>query len=398
MPIRARLASLEALLHALLPKTVLTVALCLLPPAIAVDAARAQTPDQLLVNNGRRLSFVPLPDGAAEAEVLELTESVTQLTYLDDDRLMAVRPIRDASDNIVGNMLTRIESDGTVVDVGVLEPAEDAVLGEDPIDLAVDSEGRLFLLSRVHVGWNPPDGYKRLVRIDPEDGATLQSRPVDDGVETISHAPDGLWASKDSLLHRLDPESGSLTQQTRGGAPMSASGWGDTDSTGALWLITEGVCSPPCYFFRRLDPATGAVGNIGHPNLNPEHFSVADVAVKRNCMGSDTALCLQGGRFRAEVAWRDFEGDTGAGRLTAARSADSGVFWFFAPANWELMVKVLDGCGLGGHYWVFVSGSTSVEYTLTVTDLLTEESRIYENPLDRTALTVTDTSAFPCDP
>src|SRR5215210_4688086 len=31
------------------------------------------------------------------------------------------------------------------------------------------------------------------------------------------------------------------------------------------------------------------------------------------CVPSDTALCLQDGRFRVEVAWRDFKGNTGKG-------------------------------------------------------------------------------------
>ena len=56
-----------------------------------------------------------------------------------------------------------------------------------------------------------------------------------------------------------------------------------------------------------------------------------------------------------------------AERLTAR----SGDFWFFEPANIELVVKVLDGCAINGHYWVFAVGLTDVAVTMTVRDLRT---------------------------
>ena len=54
-----------------------------------------------------------------------------------------------------------------------------------------------------------------------------------------------------------------------------------------------------------------------------------------------------------------------AERLTAR----SGDFWFFEPANIELVVKVLDGCSINGHWWVFAVGLTDVAVTMTVRDL-----------------------------
>ena len=72
-----------------------------------------------------------------------------------------------------------------------------------------------------------------------------------------------------------------------------------------------------------------------------------------------------------EVSWRDFAGNVGAGTAVAAGSEDSGIFCFFSAANWE---KVLDGCGINGHYWVFAAATTDLEYTLTVTDSLNRVS------------------------
>lgn len=116
------------------------------------------------------------------------------------------------------------------------------------------------------------------------------------------------------------------------------------------------------------------------------------------CVPSDTRLCLNGGRYAVEVAWRDFEGKAGQGHVVPGAAADSGLFWFFGPQNWELLVKVLDGCAVNGHVWVFAAATTTVEHTLVVTDTLTGASARYDNPAGRPAPAVTDTLAFAACP
>lgn len=111
------------------------------------------------------------------------------------------------------------------------------------------------------------------------------------------------------------------------------------------------------------------------------------------CTAGDTSLCLNQGRFEVQVAWTDFAGSSGQGRAVAL-TADTGYFWFFSPANVELMVKVLDGRDLNGHFWVFYGALSNVEYTLTVKDTATGASKTYFNPLGRLA-SLADTRAFP---
>ncbi|MEM9558051.1 MAG: hypothetical protein AAGC60_27590 [Acidobacteriota bacterium] len=99
-------------------------------------------------------------------------------------------------------------------------------------------------------------------------------------------------------------------------------------------------------------------------------------------------------RFRVRVDWRDFNGNTGSAKAASAGTDDSGIFWFFDADNWELLVKVLDGCGLNGHYWIFAAATTNVQYTLVVEDLLRGSSVVYFNPLGVASPAVTDTSAL----
>lgn len=117
------------------------------------------------------------------------------------------------------------------------------------------------------------------------------------------------------------------------------------------------------------------------------------------CVPGPTALCLQEGRFRVEVEWEDFRGRSGPGRAIPlpGRSA-TGLFWFFDPGNVELTVKVLEGCGRNGFWWVFLSSGSTVRYTVTVTDTSTAQSVSYTNQLGEQAALRADTTAFPCSP
>ena len=114
------------------------------------------------------------------------------------------------------------------------------------------------------------------------------------------------------------------------------------------------------------------------------------------CPNPDSTLCLQGGRFRATVAWHDFSGNSGVGHAVPL-SSDTGSFWFFSPNNVELVVKTLDGRALNGNWWVFSGALSNVEYTLTVTDTASGAVRTYTNP-SGTFASQGDTAAFPAGP
>jgi hypothetical protein len=148
-------------------------------------------------------------------------------------------------------------------------------------------------------------------------------------------------------------------------------------------------------------PGRTGVLEVGEAGSYP--LRVGGTKVDEATVGESNGLCLSGlclnqGRFRVEVQWRDFQGNVGEGEVVPFGSDDSGLFYFFNADNWEMLVKVLRGCGLNQHYWVFAAATTNVEYTLTVTDTATGDDQTYFNPLGTRAAAITDTSAFrTCD-
>ncbi|HEY6321153.1 MAG TPA: LamG domain-containing protein [Thermoanaerobaculia bacterium] len=116
-----------------------------------------------------------------------------------------------------------------------------------------------------------------------------------------------------------------------------------------------------------------------------------------NCGASGaSALCLQG-HFLVTATFRTGPPGSASGNAgVAVASPDSGIFWFFAPSTWEVMVKVIDGCALNNHWWVFTAATTNVYYQLNVTDVQNGQPKIYFNYPGPPAPAVTDTSAFPC--
>src|SRR5882724_628847 len=115
-------------------------------------------------------------------------------------------------------------------------------------------------------------------------------------------------------------------------------------------------------------------------------------AATGSCSPGPQQLCLNGGRFAVTAAWKDFQGNTGTGTAVAL-TGDTGYFWFFASTNVEVVLKVLDGRGLNGKFWVFYGALSSVEYTLTVTDTQTGAVKTYKNASGQFA-SVADTGAF----
>lgn len=114
--------------------------------------------------------------------------------------------------------------------------------------------------------------------------------------------------------------------------------------------------------------------------------------------GGENSPAILAEDFEVNVSWQNHQGETGEGNLVQPPSRDSALYYFFSPENWELMVKVLDGCALNGHFWVFGAASTDVGYTIRIDRRGSSQSFEVENPVGNVAPAITNIKAFPCDP
>src|SRR4029078_9935875 len=69
---------------------------------------------------------------------------------------------------------------------------------------------------------------------------------------------------------------------------------------------------------------------------------------------------------------------------------------FLDPTNVEVNVKVLNGCGINGYFWVYAAGSTDQQVALHVTDTRTGAQKVYSSPFGKKIVTGTAIQASPC--
>ena len=152
---------------------------------------------------------------------------------------------------------------------------------------------------------------------------------------------------------------------------------GDTAALAAAGTAPAGVVLPVSELPRRAPTASEAPSVVNEPATA--------------CAAGPTTLCLQNGRFKVQVKWRN---GAAAGDARTVRGTDrTGYLWFFDAGNTELVVKVLDGRAINGRFWIFYGALTNVEYWLKVTDTATGTVRTYHNP-QGTLASRSDTSAF----
>ena len=98
-------------------------------------------------------------------------------------------------------------------------------------------------------------------------------------------------------------------------------------------------------------------------------------------------------QFRVTVDWLDADSNAGTGEPFEL-TRDTGYFYFFNADNVEVVVKVVDGCGINNRYWVFAGGLTDLEIDIIIEDTATGDRRQYNSPLGQGFQTVRDTDAF----
>lgn len=110
---------------------------------------------------------------------------------------------------------------------------------------------------------------------------------------------------------------------------------------------------------------------------------------------NENIVCLNN-RFIVAVDSVTNSGQAGLGVPVRVASNDSGIFWFYSPTNIELIVKVLNGCGVNNRWWVFGAALTNQGYRLLIGD--TENPglglKAYSNSFGNQAPAITDVNAF----
>ncbi|MEM8932743.1 MAG: hypothetical protein AAGE94_16280, partial [Acidobacteriota bacterium] len=227
-------------------------------------------------------------------------------------------------------------------------------LSQSPRGITVDRGGHLFV-------WTAG----QLVRSN--DGGTawtpIQLLPTSDhellniaSLVADRHAADTLYALANlSRLDTGDFEPVLLRSLDRG---TTWSDW-STGSTGAPLALAQS--STDAGFF--------LLGSGRRPYWRDETQGDA-------CDDSDTSLCLRRDRFEVTLEFGDpAEGTSRIAEAVPDRTNDSGLFTFFDPDNWELMIKVLDACGLNQRFWVLAAATTDRAYSVRVLDRATGEER-----------------------
>jgi photosystem II stability/assembly factor-like uncharacterized protein len=114
------------------------------------------------------------------------------------------------------------------------------------------------------------------------------------------------------------------------------------------------------------------------------------------CTADAHTLCLKNGMFAVTADFQRTPDSLSSPASAVPMTSDTGYFWFFDPANVEMTVKVLDGCSLNGHYWVFAAGMTDVGVEWKVTNNLSSTAKDYKNVVGTPFQPVQDTAGFSC--
>jgi 6-phosphogluconolactonase (cycloisomerase 2 family) len=269
-------------------------------------------------------------------------------------------------------------------------------LGDEVRQLSMTPDGRHLIAIGAGETSGGPSGLVVFAR-DASTGMLTKIQALIDGVR-------GVTGLANPILGALSPSGTRLVVGARASQrdPIVSNFFARNPVNGRLTLLEQRVVgdgSGPAEILAYKGLAWSPAGDQFYvaSRTHDTLFAFDDDALDP-CVPGLTTLCLgENGRFQVEVAWRNFEGETGFG-TKVTESPDSGLFWFFDSANWEMLVKVVNGCDFNGHFWVFAAATTNVDYTLTVTDTLSGTAAAFHNPLGVSSTAIADTQALPTCP
>lgn len=96
------------------------------------------------------------------------------------------------------------------------------------------------------------------------------------------------------------------------------------------------------------------------------------------CQFNDNMFCLCKNCFELKMIY-DMGDEMGDVWVVVQQLDDLGFFWFFVLDNWEVMVKVIDGCLISGNFWVFGVVMIDLGYIFMVIDISIGDFKEYVN-------------------
>lgn len=178
-----------------------------------------------------------------------------------------------------------------------------------------------------------------------------------------------------------------FTDTSTGNAAQRNWDFGDGNTAGSQ--KTDHAWMEPGFYKVTLNVRSGSM-----ESMETRMFLVEPVNPAGTCEVDGETLCLQDARYSLEAEWWNPEGDGGAAKVVHAGTNDSALLRFFNRDNWEVLIKVLDGCAVNGHMWVFGASTTNLGYSIRVTDTVTGEVKEYRNEAGLPAPAIADVTAF----
>ena len=170
--------------------------------------------------------------------------------------------------------------------------------------------------------------------------------------------------------------------------------WDFGDGANSARRVVSHAWSDPGFFTVTLEMTNGR-----DVSSESRTFLVESASPRGTCEPDAFTRCLGHSRFAVQVDWWTVDqsgtgGQSGRARVVEVGGDESSLFSFFGDGNWELLVKVLDGCAVNGSFWVFGAAATDLGYRIAVTDTRASRVMEYENRPGSEARAVSDTNAF----
>jgi photosystem II stability/assembly factor-like uncharacterized protein len=352
-----------------------------------ISAVTAGAADWYSTDDGRswvgtRGHGIPADEGAPWAPRLARSPLHPERVYLGARRLEASADGGQTWHPIV----VRPDLRNVIVDIAI-SPVDDREIW------TLWSDAKVFVSQDTGATWqehSPVSQFRGGVRISagPIKGSAYVALSGVEGPRLFRTRNGGIaWADisqdlPDIAINQVlaDPrEAGRLVVATDAGVALS-------ENDGDDWQDFSGDLPRAVVFDLCLDPSSGRLGAATYGR------GLWELKPPAQCSADANTLCLNNGRFEVKAKWATASesGDAQVAQITP----DTGYFYFFNPANVEVVAKLIDGCGLNDNFWFFAGGLTNVRTVITVRDSQTGEIKTYTNPQGKPFQPLQDTRAF----